>query len=286
MNSSLAQFRFSWCLICRCKYCCILNFVIFTSRKIHPLVRISTRSIKTWFHNVIDTDWQISIHVVWWHNSSMCEMRWSSMHRCSDICCRWGVRWINHEVRTEHLRKCTKRVVSRGLEISFHIDLPDFKTILKFEIWSFSDFWGGILKLSDLDYVTNFMGGVFWNSWIWTLWQLSLWGVFWSSRIWTLWQISSGGVFWNSRIWTLWQILFWGVFWNSRIWTLWQLSFWGGILKLYFRIRGILPHFGPKFQPLQQAHASQIVSHMGRLIISCRCDWCLSNLQHVYHNSF
>ena len=39
----------------------------------------------------------------------------------------------------------------------------------------------------------------------------------------------------------------------------------GGILKLYFRIGGILPEFGPKFQPLQQAHASQIVSHILRM---------------------
>ena len=29
--------------------------------------------------------------------------------------------------------------------------------------------------------------------------------------------------------------------------------------------RGILEEFGPKFQPLQQAHASQIVSHILRM---------------------
>ena len=63
---------------------------------------------------------------------------------------------------------------------------------------NFHFLWGGILKLSDLDSVTIFIGG-------------------------------------------------------------------GGILKLYFRIGGILPHFGPKFQPLQQAHASQIVSHILRM---------------------
>ena len=41
---------------------------------------------------------------------------------------------------------------------------------------------------------------------------------------------------------------------------------WGeGILKLYFRIGGILEEFGPKFQPLQQAHASQIFSHILRM---------------------
>ena len=83
----------------------------------------------------------------------------------------------------------------------------------------------GLQKLSDLDSLTIFIGG----------------GVFWNSRIWTLWQFSFGGY--------------------SE--TLWQFSLGGGILN--FRIGGILSEFGPKFQPLQQAHASQIVSHILRM---------------------
>ena len=39
---------------------------------------------------------------------------------------------------------------------------------------------------------------------------------------------------------------------------------WGwGVFCTKFRIGGILPEFTPKFQPLQQAHASQILSHRG-----------------------
>ena len=46
----------------------------------------------------------------------------------------------------------------------------------------------------------------------------------------------------------------------------------GGILNLYFRIGGILEEFGPKFQPLQQAHASQIVFHILRMWRLIRSD--------------
>ena len=127
-------------------------------------------------------------------------------------------------------------------------------------------FWGGYSETLGFGLCDNFhWGGVFWNSRIWTLWQFLLGGVFWNSRIWTLAIFigGGGGVFWNSLIWTLWQFSFWGVFWNSQIWTLWQFSFWGGYSV--FQNRGILPEFGPKFQPLQQAHASQIVSHILRM---------------------
>ena len=44
------QFPFSWYLLCRCKHWCILNFVIFTSRKIDLSGRIS---VEIRFHNVI-----------------------------------------------------------------------------------------------------------------------------------------------------------------------------------------------------------------------------------------
>ena len=51
-----------------------------------------------------------------------------------------------------------------GYRLVSTYDLPGCKTNLKFEIWSFSDFWGGILKLSDLDSVTIFIwGGVGWG---------------------------------------------------------------------------------------------------------------------------
>ena len=137
-----------------------------------------------------------------------------------------------------------------GYRLVSTYDLPGCKTILKFEIWSFSDFFGG----------------VFWNSRIWTLWQFSFWGVFWNSRIWTLSQFSFwGGILKLSDLDSLTIFIWggilklsdldsltifilggysetlgfeisdnfhWGVFWNSRIWTLWQFSFWGGILKL------------------------------------------------------
>ena len=106
---------------------------------------------------------------------------------------------------------------------------------------------GGILKLSDLDSLTIFIGGVFWNSRMWTLWQFSFWGgILKLSDVDSL-TIFIGGVFWNSRIWTLWQFSFFlrggilkvleldsltifilgGVFWNSWSWTLWQFSFGG-----------------------------------------------------------
>ena len=64
-------------------------------------------------------------------------------------------------------------------------------------------YWGGILKLSDLDSVTIF--------------------------------IFEGGILKVSDLDSLTIFIFGG----------------GGILKLYFRIGGILPEFGPKFQPLQ-----------------------------------
>ena len=41
--------------------------------------------------------------------------------------------------------------------------------------------------------------------------------------------------------------------------------FGGGYSETVFQNRGYSVEFGPKFQPLQQAHASQIVSHILRI---------------------
>ena len=215
--------------------------------------------------------------------------------------------WIN-------LVECKNRSTSGipgGYRLVSTYDLPGCKTILRFEIWSFSNFWGGILKLSDLESLTIFIGGVFWNSQIWTLWQFSFGGVFWNSQIWTLWQFSFGGYsetlgfglsdnfHWGGilklsdldsltifilggrrgilklldldslTIFILGGVsetLGFGLSDNFHLGgyseTLWQFSF-GGYSVL--QNRGILSEFGPKFQPLQQAHASQIVSHILRM---------------------
>ena len=58
------------------------------------------------------------------------------------------------------------------------------------------------------------------------------------------------------------------------------IFFGGGFLN--FRIGGILSEFGPKFQPLQQAHASQIVSHilrMWRLMTEPKDAWAIVSIQ-------
>ena len=51
--------------------------------------------------------------------------------------------------------------------------------------------------------------------------------------------------------------------------------FGGGYSEL--QNRGYSEDFGPKFQPLQQAHASQIVSHILRM-------WRLISRTHIYAN--
>ena len=61
----------------------------------------------------------------------------------------------------------------RGLQISLHIRSPGLQDYS--EVWNLKFF--------------RFLGGVFWNSRIWNLWQFSLGGVFWNSWIWTLWQL-------------------------------------------------------------------------------------------------
>ena len=52
--------------------------------------------------------------------------------------------------------------------------------------------------------------------------------------------------------------------------TIFILGGGGCILKLYFRI-GYSVEFGTKFQPLQQAHASQIVSQYFTYVDTKRC---------------
>ena len=110
--------------------------------------------------------------------------------------------------------------IPRGYRLVSTYDLPGCKTILKFEIWSFSDFffggggysetlgfglcdnfhlggysetlrfglcdnfhWGGILKLSDLD-CDNFHwgGGILKLSDLDSLTIFIFWGVFWTSE--------------------------------------------------------------------------------------------------------
>ena len=196
----------------------------------------------------------------------------------------WRTTWRHMSVFQAQFRTSG---IPGGYRLVSTYDLPGCKTILKFEIWSFSNFFGG--------------GGVFWNSQIWTLWQFSFWGEggilklsdldsdnFHLGGILKLSDLDSltifilggysetlrfglsdnfhfggysetlgirlsdnfhWGVFWNSWIWTLWQFSFLGgVFWNSRIWTLWQFSFLGGYSEL--QNRGYSEDFGPKFQPL------------------------------------
>ena len=111
---------------------------------------------------------------------------------------------------------------------------------------------GGILKLFDLDSLTIFIGG----GGILKLSDLDSLTIF---------ILGRGGILKLSDLDSL-TIFIWGGI--LELFYLDSLTiFMGGghILKLYFRIGGILEEFGPKFQPLQQAHASQIVSHILRM---------------------
>ena len=113
---------------------------------------------------------------------------------------------------------------------------------------------GGILKLSDLDSVTIFMGGYS---------ETLGFGLSDNFHLGGYSETFGFGLCDNFHLGGYSETLGFGLSDNFHFGG-------GGILKLYFRIGGILPEFGPKFQPLQQAHASQIVSHilrMWRLII-------------------
>ena len=121
-------------------------------------------------------------------------------------------------------------------------DLPGCKTILKFKIWSFS----------------NLGGGVFWNSWIWTLWQFSFWGggVFWNSWIWNLTIfMGGGGVFWNSWIWNLWQFSLGGGYSETLGFGISDNFHWGGGYSV-LQNRGILRNFHQNFN-----HSSRPMHH-------------------------
>ena len=105
--------------------------------------------------------------------------------------------------------------IPKGYRLVSTYDLPDCKTILKFEIWSFSNFGGGGYSETlgfGLSGNLHLGEGIFWNSGIWTL-AIFIWG--------------EGDILKLSDLDSL-AIFIWGVFWNSRIWTLWQFSFCGG----------------------------------------------------------
>ena len=151
----------------------------------------------------------------------------------------------------------------RGLQISLHIWSPGLQDYS--EVWNLKFFWfgggGGILKLMDLD-SDNFHGGGYSET-------LRFWlsdNFFFLGGILKLgFGLSDNfhlGEYSETLGFGISDNFHGGVFWNSRIWTLWQFSF-GGYSVL--QNRGILSEFGPKFQPLQQAHASQIVSHILRM---------------------
>ena len=133
----------------------------------------------------------------------------------------------------------------RGLQISLHTRSPGLQDYSK--VWNLKLFaGGGYSETLGFGLCDNFhFGGVFWNSRIWTLWQFSLGEVFWNSQIWTLWQFSLGGYS---------ETLGFGLSDNFHF---------GGYSE--HQNRGYSEDFGPKFQPLQQAHASQIVSHILRI---------------------
>ena len=67
---------------------------------------------------------------------------------------------VSHEILLGLVRRTIKTSgIPGGYRLVSTYDLLGCKTILKFEIWRFSD-----------------LGGVFWNSRIWTLWQFSFLG--------------------------------------------------------------------------------------------------------------
>ena len=108
---------------------------------------------------------------------------------------------------------------------------------------------GGILKLSDLDSLTIFI----WGMGILKLLDLDSLTIF----------ILRGGYSETLRF-GLPDNFHWGGYSETLGFGLSDnFHLGGGILD--FRIGGILSEFGPKCQPLQQAHASQIVSHILRM---------------------
>ena len=191
---------------------------------------------------------------------------------------------VNQRPYVFYKTSLTTSGIPGGYRLVSTYDLPGCK-ILKFEIWSFSRggggysetlrfglsdnfHLGGILKLSDLDTMTIFIWGGYSETLGFGLYDNFHWegGILKLSDLDCLTIFIGGGV----------ETLRFGLYNNFH--------FGGGILKLSdldsltifiggrypeLQNRGILSEFGPKFQPLQQAHASQIVSHilhMWRLI--------------------
>ena len=155
----------------------------------------------------------------------------------------------------------------RWIQISLHIRSPGLQAFLGGWVGG-----GGLgcqnWKYSKCQEMAKLQlgGGVFWDTWIWTLTIFILGGGGYSGtlgfglsdnfhfggysgtlgfglsdnfhlggysgtlRFGLSDNFHFGGVFWDTRIWTLWQCSLRGVFWDTWIWTLWQFSFWGGIL--------------------------------------------------------
>ena len=127
---------------------------------------------------------------------------------------------------------------------------------------------GGILKLSDLDSLTIFI----WEG-ILKLLDLDSLTIFIWGGILKLLDLDSLTIF----IWGYAETLGFGLSDNFHL---------GGYSET--QNRGILEEFGPKFQPLQQAHASQIVSHILRMwrLTNCCSQVCLEFAENFVTQKF
>ena len=114
---------------------------------------------------------------------------------------------------------------------------------------------GGILGHSDLDSLTIFIwGGILGHL------DLDSLTIF----------ILGGGILGHSDLDSLTIFIWGGILGHSDLDSL-TIFIWGGILYQVTTEQGYSVGFGPKFQPLQQPHASQIVPHilrMWRLIVN------------------
>ena len=122
-----------------------------------------------------------------------------------------------------------------GYRLVSTYDLPDCKTILKFEILKFSN-WEGVFfwDPSDLDSMTIFIGGGGYSGtpWIWTLWKFSLGG----GVLWDTLDLDSITIFiWGDILGHLGFGLYdnfhlGGVFWDTLDLDSMTIFIWGGIL--------------------------------------------------------
>ena len=114
---------------------------------------------------------------------------------------------------------------------------------------------GGILKLSDMDSLTIFIFGVGGYS------ETELQNRGYSDKF-----HFAGGILKLSDLDSLTIFIFGGILKLSDMDSLTIFIFGvGGYSETELQNRGYSENFGPKFQPLQQAHASQIVSHILRM---------------------